>query len=305
MDAIIYAHGTPQANDPLYNYSHGNPKALIDIAGKSMIQWVLDAIGNTKEIRNIIICGLSSKITLTCKKPLSYLPDKGNPSANILAGANKSRELDHTNKYVLIIPSSIPVLRPEMIDWFINTTKRTKDDLYFSLCPRDAVEQTSMNIKPDYIGLEDTEVSNINIYIADINFILNSLIKWDELLDNHKSLLYQAADLQWSLAFPFILRRMTLQQATTRVSERIGAKCRAIVWPYAEPCMDVGKPDQLEMLRRDLARQARPTPNKASTKRSVVSQKKKVVVQKRPASARKKPASLLKENTAKPKAKKK
>jgi hypothetical protein len=46
-----------------------------------------------------------------------------------------------------------------------------------------------------------------------------------------------------------------LEDAVKRVCDRIGIKGRAIVWPYAEPCMDIDKPSQLELLREDLAKQ--------------------------------------------------
>ena len=50
MDAVIIAGGIPQPQDPLYAYSKGDAKALIDIAGKPMVQWVLDALGEAKTI---------------------------------------------------------------------------------------------------------------------------------------------------------------------------------------------------------------------------------------------------------------
>ena len=61
MDAIITAGGIPQPGDPLYVYSNGDSKALIDIAGKPMVQWVLDALGNSKKVDNVILIGLTSK----------------------------------------------------------------------------------------------------------------------------------------------------------------------------------------------------------------------------------------------------
>ena len=44
MDAIVTAGGIPRPEDPLYTYSHGDSKALIDVAGKPMIQWVLEGL---------------------------------------------------------------------------------------------------------------------------------------------------------------------------------------------------------------------------------------------------------------------
>ena len=62
--------------------------------------------------------------------------------------------------------------------------------------------------------------------------------------------------------FQLFTRRLTLEEAVERVCQRIGIKGRAIVWPYAEPCMDVDKPHQLELLRADLAsRQRRQLPS--------------------------------------------
>jgi NDP-sugar pyrophosphorylase family protein len=68
MDAIVTAGGIPRPGDPLYEYSNGNSKALIDIAGKPMIQWILDALGDAKKVDNVIIIGLSPKSGLTCKQ---------------------------------------------------------------------------------------------------------------------------------------------------------------------------------------------------------------------------------------------
>ena len=50
MDAIVIAGGVPKPEDPLYEYTQGQPKALLDIAGKSMVQWVLDALAEADSI---------------------------------------------------------------------------------------------------------------------------------------------------------------------------------------------------------------------------------------------------------------
>jgi NDP-sugar pyrophosphorylase family protein len=76
MDAIITAGGIPQPGDPLYAYSNGDSKALIDISGKPMVQWILDALGDSKKVDNVIVIGLTSKSGLTCKKPLHYISNQ-------------------------------------------------------------------------------------------------------------------------------------------------------------------------------------------------------------------------------------
>ena len=44
MDAIVTAGGIPQPGEPLYEYTLGASKAMLDVVGKPMIQWVLDAL---------------------------------------------------------------------------------------------------------------------------------------------------------------------------------------------------------------------------------------------------------------------
>jgi hypothetical protein len=49
------------------------------------------------------------------------------------------------------------------------------------------------------------------------------------------------------------LRLITIDQLVRRVMKRLGLRGGAVMCPYAEVGMDVDKPAQLEMLRRDLA----------------------------------------------------
>ena len=90
MDAIITAGGIPRPEDPLYTYSHGDSKALIDVAGKPMVQWILDALGAAKRVDNVVVVGLSPKSGVTCKKPLYFVSNQGRMLANIVTGIHKA-----------------------------------------------------------------------------------------------------------------------------------------------------------------------------------------------------------------------
>src|SRR5689334_827411 len=115
MDAIVIAGGIPRPEDPLYTYSNGNSKALIDVAGKPMVQWVLDALSGAKRVDNVIVVGLSAKSPLTCAKPIYYVSNQGRMLANIIAGVDKALELNKKTQYVLIVSSDIPALKSEMV----------------------------------------------------------------------------------------------------------------------------------------------------------------------------------------------
>lgn len=273
MDAIVTAGGIPQPEDPLYAYSHGDSKALIDIAGKPMIQWVLDALSDAKLVDNVIIIGLSPKSGLTCKKPMHFLSNQGRMLANIVVGVNKSLELNKKNKYVLIVSSDIPALKSEMVDWLIETSMETRDDLYYGVCPKDVMEARFPGSKRTYTPLKDMDVCGADINVSHVRNATEHLEMWEQLIGSRKSPLKQASIIGWGTLFALFMRQLTLEDAVRRVSQRVGIKGRAIVWSHAEPCMDVDKPHQLELLREDLEKGQR----KLAAKRKVTASKTKAV----------------------------
>jgi GTP:adenosylcobinamide-phosphate guanylyltransferase len=269
MDAIVTAGGIPNPEDPLYNFLRGDAKALVDVAGKPMIQWVVDALGAAKRVSNVIVVGLSPKSGVTCQKPLYFVSNQGRMLANIVAGVNKALEINKRNRYVLVVSSDIPAIKPDMVDWLIKTCMETKDDLYYGVCPQDVMEARFPDSKRTYTHLKDMDVCGADMNVTHVRMATEHLDMWESLIDTRKSPLRSARLIGFGTLFALFTRRLTLEDAVRRVSERIGIKGRAIVWPYAEPCMDVDKPNQLELLRADLAQQqsqAVAKPRKAARK---------------------------------------
>lgn len=254
MDAIVTAGGIPQPGDPLYAYSNGDSKALIDVAGKPMVQWVLDALGDSKKVDNVIVIGLSPKSGLTCKKPLYYISNQGRMLANIVAGVNKALELNKKNEYVLVVSADIPALKADMVDWLVKTCMETKDDLYYGICPREVMDARYPTSNRTYTKLKDMELCGADINVIHVSMATDHLDTWEQLIGNRKSPLRQAAVIGLDTLFQLFTRQFTLQGLVERASQRIGIKGRVLVWDRAEPCMDVDKPHQLEIMREDMAR---------------------------------------------------
>jgi len=253
MNAIVTAGGIPEPGDKLYEYSNGKSKALIDVAGKPMIQWVLDALGDASEVDQVIVIGLETKNNLTCKKPIHYIANQGRMLSNIVVGVNKSLELNKSGEYVLIVSSDIPTVKGSMIDWLVKTSMQTKDDLYYGVCPREVMEARFPTSKRTYTKLKDMQVCGADVNIIHISMATDHLDTWEQLIGNRKSPLRQASVIGLDTFFQLFTRQFTLQGLVERASQRIGIKGRAIIWSQAEPCMDVDKPHQLELMRAELS----------------------------------------------------
>lgn len=258
MQAIVTAGGIPLPEDPLYTYTKGDSKALVDVAGKPMIQWVLDALGNAKKVENVIVMGLSEKSGVTCKKPLHFVPNQGRMLANIVAGVQKSLELNPKTEYVLIVSSDIPGIRAEHVDWLVEQIESEPADIYYGFVPRKVMEARYPRSKRTYTHLKGVDVCGADINAAHVSMATEHLETWENLIGNRKNPLKQAAVIGFDTLFLLLLRQLTVDDLVRRASKAIGIRGKAIAWQAAEPGMDVDKPHQLELMRADLAKHNQP-----------------------------------------------
>jgi len=64
MNAIILAGGNLDEGDPLYDENPNQPKSLIDVAGKPMVQWVIEALDRAQLTKDLIVVGLEGVLGL-------------------------------------------------------------------------------------------------------------------------------------------------------------------------------------------------------------------------------------------------
>ena len=140
MDCVLLAGGVPQTEDLLYEYTQGQPKALIELAGKPMVQWVLDALDDAASIARIVVVGLGPDSGLTAAKLAGYVPDQGSMLGNGIAGTRQILTLNPAAKQVLMCSSDIPLIKPEMIETFIRKCPDTTVDLYHAVVSRETME---------------------------------------------------------------------------------------------------------------------------------------------------------------------
>lgn len=255
IDAILIAGGVPAPEDSLYPATQGGHKAMLDIAGKSMAQWVMDAIGAASQVRSVVVVGLEAGVRLDCAKPVSYLPDGADMLTNIQSGLHAIRESDPAADYVLIASADIPAITPEMVDWRVEKALQAGAELDYTVVAREVMERRFPGSHRSYVRLRDVEVCG-----GDINVVRAHVIEkrelWRRMIAARKNAFKQAALVGWDILFLLLTRRMTLQEAEFRVSRRLGLIGHATLAPYAEMAMDVDKLDQLALIRADLGKSA-------------------------------------------------
>jgi GTP:adenosylcobinamide-phosphate guanylyltransferase len=255
MDAVVVAGGTPQPGEYLYEETKGGPKAMLDIAGKPMVQWVLDALSGAKSIEQVVVIGLPADCCdVRCSKPLSFSPNQADMIENIRVGARKIQEFNPQANHFLIASSDIPGITPEMVDWEVRTAMETDDDAYYNVISRQVMETRYPGSRRSYVHLKGMDVCGGDMNVLRAQTVTANDALWKKIVDSRKNALKQASLLGYDTLILMLLRMLTLDKAVQLASKRLSIKGRAMVCPYAEVGMDVDKPHQLAIMRDDLAK---------------------------------------------------
>lgn len=252
LSAIVTAGGIPQPGEPLYPMTQGKCKALLEIAGKPMIQWVIDALEGSSKIEHIVIIGLPEDASVTGKKIRASLPNQEDMLANIRQGVQAVLTIDPGAHHVVVASSDIPGLTAEMVDWLVETTMQTDEDVYYTVIERNVMEARYPESRRSYTRLKDVEVCGGDINVIRTMTVTANDAMWKRIIASRKNVFKQAALIGYDTLFLLLLRQITLEQAVKTVASRMKITGRAVLSPYAEMGMDIDKPHQFEMVERDL-----------------------------------------------------
>lgn len=251
VDALVAAGGIPKPDDPLYEFTQGQSKAMLDIAGQPMAQWVLNALGASQYVDNVVIVGLDESSGLKCKKPLHFIPNQGGILENIRGATRKIVEINPKAEYVLIASSDVPAVTPEMVDWIVEQTQ-SGDEMVFNMVERELMETRFPDSKRTFTKLKGIEVCGGDMNVVGIDTILAENSIWDRLTAVRKNPLKQAALVGFDTLLLVLLRLVDVEGAAKRVSKNLGLQGRGVLCPYPEVAMDVDKVHHLESVRKDL-----------------------------------------------------
>jgi GTP:adenosylcobinamide-phosphate guanylyltransferase len=254
MDAIVIAGGIPLPEEPLFPFTKGKPKAMLDICGKPMIQWVLDALDGAKTIDQVVVIGMDEQDGLHSSKLHGFLPDQGSMLENIRHGTLELVRRNPSVGHVVVASSDIPAILPEQIDWVVQTASQTDLDFYYNVVSRQVMESRFPGSNRSYVHLKDIELCGGDLNVIRASKVAGNDEIWEKIINSRKNAFKQAALIGYDTLILLLLRLITLNAAIKKVSGRLHITGQALICPYAEVAMDVDKPHQLEIMRTDLCR---------------------------------------------------
>ncbi len=255
MDVIIAAGGVPQPDDPMYAYTQGKPKALIEMHGRTMLERVVDGLQDSRYVDDIVVVGLGSDMGQTFKRPVHHLPDRGSLVKNGLAGAQYWLERKPESRRFILCTADIPLLTGRLVDQFMEMCQPYEKGIYYIMVTREAMEQRFPHSNRTFVKLKGREIAGGDLGIMDVK-----LMDSEETLD----MVANARKHAWKIAriaglrilLKLLFRQLDITDIEQTGQRIVGIPVKIILDPPAELAMDGDKPDQIDLLREELARLA-------------------------------------------------
>ena len=253
MDVIILAGGA-SSDDALTELTGGKLKSMLEIAGRPMVQWVLDAVDNAPSVGTVVLIGIEDASGLSCQKPMVTLPDGGSLITNIQQGAKTLQELHPEDSHVVSISADVPAITADIVEAMIKIYSARQVDIYYCVVEREVMEKRYPGSHRTYLKVKDAQVCGGDLNCFSKRAALDPNAIWKDLISLRKSPLKQAALIGLDTLLLLLLRQLTLDEAVKKVCKRLGITGKAVRVPFAEIGMDVDKPFQFEMVQADMLR---------------------------------------------------
>jgi molybdopterin-guanine dinucleotide biosynthesis protein A len=257
MHCLILAGGEVRPAEPLYSYTQGKPKALIDMGGRSMLERVVEALHSSRQVEDILIVGITEETAarygLSFLRPVFFVPDQGSMVGNMLAGADWFRQHRPDCEVVLGCSADIPTITGTTVDQFIDACRPWDRGIYYSFVSREVLELRFPNSARTYSRLGGREVAGGDMVIARIEVIERNRELIDSLTGARKQPWRIASIVGLRMLVKFLFRRLTFDDVEKTAERIIGMPTKIVLFDHAELAMDADKPHQIDMLRAEFA----------------------------------------------------
>lgn len=256
MHCLILAGGQVRPEDPLYPYTQGKPKALIDMGGRTMLERVVAALQGSRHVEDILVVGIepAAAAGLAFARPVEFLPDQGSMVGNMLAGCDWFPRHRPGTEVILGCSADIPAITPAIVDAFIEACRPWDQAVYYNFVSRATLESRFPNSNRTYSKLNGTEVAGGDMVMANVGVVARNRPLIESLTGARKQPWRIAQIVGLRLLIKFMLRRVTFAEIEGIGQRLIGEPVKIVLGSPAELAMDADKPYQVDMLRAEFAR---------------------------------------------------
>jgi GTP:adenosylcobinamide-phosphate guanylyltransferase len=239
-------------DDPMAKAFGVAHKCTLPIAGKPMLQWVLEAL-RVSHIQKPYVVVIDDLKVLPQQPGVEFIPAQSSAPSSAIAA------IKHIQRFpVLITTGDHPLLTPAMVNHMLAQSEHANADVLVGLATAETINAAYPETKRTYFNLGGTRVSGCNLFAVKSTNGLKLLYRWQELERNRKK--------PWKLVSAFgvmpiiwfALGLLTPERAFGHISRKLGITVEPVFLPFAEAAIDVDKPSDHALAEKILKQRSSP-----------------------------------------------
>ncbi len=225
-NAVILA-GDRGPSDPVANVAKVSGKALVKLNRVTLIERIVNVLNEVECIDQIFSIGPDKDCLVGCEEVTSmfkryqvkYLePEKG-PSSSALMGVKASAYFP-----TIIVTSDLPLLDAKNIEDYCNRIAEKDADFVVSAVAYSSINTLLPELKKTRYRFSDHEVCFANVFAVLKPPGMKALEYWQAVEQSRKNPLEVIRKIDWWSVLLYKLGRLNLEQASKKLSHKLGAK---------------------------------------------------------------------------------
>lgn len=240
VDAVILAGGDGEVIDPSQRF-----KGLVEIAGKPLVEWVVDAFRASECVGEIaVVIPTAENLGSWVDKVDKLVVSDRAFMDNVIAGAASFR----VDRPVVVATGDIPMISGAAIDAFIRDGIATGAQFVYPLVRRDSVESVYPGSPRTYFRLKTGRYTGGNAMIVDPILLPTARDFGQRLFDDRKNAVALVRTAGVGFVVKFVLGRLIPEDLTDKFRELLGGTGAAVVLEDPSIAMDVDKPADMAIV---------------------------------------------------------
>ena len=246
IDAVVLAGGEAANVDPTFS----GLKSLIDIGGRPMISYVMDALSGCPALGEVVLA-LPERAEKGPFEIFGGLVMEG--TTGVIDAIAKSISLVGENGYILIVSSDTPMIHSLAINDFLDNCRQEEAQIYYSIISREDNEAAFPETRRTYMRLKDGVFTGGNVHLVEKATFLRNITRGNQLFNLRKNPISLIGLLGIGFVIKYLTGRLDIETLEDKAQELLHADVKAVVTRYPELAVDVDKPEDLRLVETHLA----------------------------------------------------
>lgn len=196
-------------------------KAFIELHGKPMITYVIDALRSSNHVGKIAVVGESSRLNSLDTHIDIIIEGTGTMLNNIAAGVKYFQK----DSMLLISTCDIPLITGESVSDFIKSSLELKADICYPIISRTTCQLAFPEARRTYATLREGQFTGGNLFMLNPAILDRCLYIAEQMIEYRKS----PAKMSRVLGLPFLIKLATGRLSIEEVENRVSRDRKSVV----------------------------------------------------------------------------